>query len=363
MPQNRHFAAATIAAAVFLFLPPAFGAEENPANRLAGLGENAWLKLNPPREALSRAYSGNCFGGGLFWYFGGAHRSYMGNDVELYDPVKNEWQRSEKEWPEQEDINLMASVKAPRKLTTAKGRPWPGHTYQQVCWVPERQVFLMVGRSLTWSFDPHSMTWTCLTGDTAKGLGPTPAYQGSQSAHVVYDPNLKAPLLITTTGTNTVFAFDFEKRAWTPRKKPPLKWSELYSTYIASKKVHLVSGNKAEDGLWLYDAVKDEWKKLEDAPTAVIGTQALAYDAVHDVVLAVPRTEKPAPVRFWVLDVKTMAWSEVPAAEDGPTATALWAPLWFDEAHNVFLYECYETRGPDFEGGKASVWAYRFKKK
>jgi hypothetical protein len=71
----------------------------NPA--LVALPDNSWLNLQPKGTAYARMYSGCCAGGGHVWYFGGAHRAYKGNDVQLYDPRANEWiQATEPEWPE-----------------------------------------------------------------------------------------------------------------------------------------------------------------------------------------------------------------------------------------------------------------------
>jgi hypothetical protein len=332
-----------------------------PNPKLAALAENTWLKLNPKREALSRAYCGTAFGGGQLWYFGGAHRSYMGNDVDLYNPVKNQWRRSEIEWPEKEDVQLIASVRAPRKPVTPKGRPWTAHTYQQACYIPERKTFFYVGRGHTWEFDPAKMKWTCLAGVASKDKKPSPRYQGAQSFHVIYDPGLKAPVGIATTQSFGTFVYDFAKMEWKRRKNAPMKWAELYSTYLASKKVHLISGKK-KHGIWTFDAVKDEWKKLQDAPRQVIGTQALAYDAAHDVALVAPAGKRGEPVSFWKLDAKTMKWSEQKAANAGPKGKSLWAPMWYDANHGLFLYLNYESRGPAFKGGRSSIWAYRYKK-
>lgn len=329
--------------------------------KLLAMADNSWLKLSPKREPKSRAYSGACFGGGYFWYFGGAHRSYAGNEVEIYDPLRNVWTASEQEWPDKQDLHLIASVKAPRTPVTAKGRPWTAHTYQQVCWVPERKAFFLVSRGHTWEFDPAKMKWTCLAGVASKGKKPSPRYQGAQSIHVVYDPNLKAPLGITTTGPFGVHVYDYKKMEWKRRKNAPMKWAELYSTYLASRKLHLISGNK-KHGMWTYNAVTQEWKKLKDVPEKLLGTQALAYDSANDVVLAVAKTRKKGPPVMYRLDPKTLKWSEQKPANAGPATTGSWAPLWYDPDHNVFLYLNFEGRGPEFTGGKTSTWAYRYKK-
>jgi hypothetical protein len=329
--------------------------------KLVNMPENSWLRLEPPKSATSRAYSGCCFGGGLFWHWGGAHRSYMGNEVDLYDPVRNEWKSSEKEWPDETNLKLMAGVKAPRDPVSPKLRPWPGHSYQQVCYVPERKAFFMVNRGHTWEFSPETMEWTCLAGPASKGKKTSPRCQGAQSHHVIYDPSLKAPVLIMTTGPFGTFVYDYAKMEWRERKNAPMRWAELYSTYADSKKLHVVSGNK-KHGMWTYDAAKEEWKKLEGVPERLLGTQALAYDSTSDVVLAAAPNKGKAPLELFVMDPETMKWSEQKPANAGPSSGGLWAPMWYDADHQVFLYLNFESRGPDFKGGKTTTWAYRHKK-
>ena len=76
------------------------GAEAPLNPKLLALADSSWLNLKAAGMAKARMYSGACFGGGCLWYFGGAHRSYPGNDVELFDPRSNRWiQATEPETP------------------------------------------------------------------------------------------------------------------------------------------------------------------------------------------------------------------------------------------------------------------------
>jgi hypothetical protein len=219
----------------------------------------------------------------------------------------------------------------------------------------------MVNRGHTWEFSPETMNWTCLAGPASKGKKHSPRCQGGQSHHVIYDPTLKAPVMIMTTGPFGTFVYDYAKMEWTKRKNAPMRWAELYSTYVPTKKLHVVSWGK-EPYMYTYDAVKEEWKTLEGVPERLKGSKALAYDSANDVVLAVAPNKGKAPLELFVLDPKTMKWSEQKAANTAPATGHLFAPLWYDPDHNVFLHLNFEGRGPAFKGGKTTTWAYRYKK-
>ena len=103
---------------------------------LLSMPDNTWINLEPAGMGKARMYSGACFGGGFLWYFGGAHLSYPGNDVELYNPRSNTWiQATEAEMPERDSPNWKALTGGggSTKNLSPEGRPYTEHTYQQVC--------------------------------------------------------------------------------------------------------------------------------------------------------------------------------------------------------------------------------------
>jgi hypothetical protein len=145
-------------------LPDHLQASQQVLNQaLLSISDNTWINLEPAGMAKARMYSGACFGGGSFWYFGGAHRSYPGNDVELYSPRSNTWiQATEAEMPERGSPNWKALTGGggSTKNLSPKGCPYTEHTYQQVCWQPKRRrFFIVLVSSGTWEFDPKQRKW------------------------------------------------------------------------------------------------------------------------------------------------------------------------------------------------------------
>jgi hypothetical protein len=357
-----------MAAAMLLRLAAA-GAEPKLNETLLALPDNAWRKLDVKGTAKARMYSGACFGGGRLWYFGGAHRGYKGNDVELFDPRALAWtQATEAEWPAvgSADWKSMTSGGGTTRSLSTTGRPFTEHTYQQVCWQPgRRRFFIVLVSSGTWEFDPATRQWTHLTNRFEdKAADPRGSWAQNQ---VIYEPLLGAPVLIVGTGGDAArYQFDHECRAWkklgpTPEK---LKWNEPYMTYVPELGGHVASTSK--NGWFLFQVARGMLRPLE-APDALSHCQSLAYDSANKVVIALARQKTgkyTQTVKPWALDVATMKWTELSPPRPWPEGqcTGNWAKLWYDPDHNVHLFvnDVRRDREELFDGGVTETWAYRY---
>ena len=362
-------AAAMIAAATaHAAAEPAPDAPLNPT--LTAMPDNTWLNLRPASMAKARTYSGACFGGGLFWYFGGAHRGYKGNDVQLYDPRAGTWiQATEPEWPEvgSPDWKAMTGGGGTTHHLSPKGRPFTEHTYQQVCWQPgRRRFFIVLVSSGTWEFDPKRREWIHLI-NRFENPGAEPRGAWSHN-NVLYEPALEAPVLTVGSGSGNMYRFDHAKRAWQPLGPTPqeLNWNEFYSTYVPPWKCHLISTMKK--GWMTFDVPRRTVTPVE-APDALKGCHSLSYDAANRVVIALA-TRKVSKYRQtvtpWALDVATRKWTELTPAGPAPIGQAAgrWAALWYDPAHNIHLLVNFvrRDRAELYDGGLTETWAYRYKK-
>jgi hypothetical protein len=347
---------------------PAGKAPLNP--RLTAMGDSTWLRLGPKNVAKARTYSGACMGDGLLWHFGGAHRGYKGNDVQLYDPRADEWiQATEPEWPPvgSKDWKAMVGGGGTTWSLSPKGRPYTEHTYQQVCWQPRRRrFFIALVSSGTWEFDPLRREWIHLI-DRLKDRAADPRGSWAQN-HVLYEPSYAAPVLTVGTGEAVMYRFDHDKRRWqrlgtTP---PVLKWNEFYSTYVPDWKCHLIT--TAKKGWFRFDVPARKLTPVQ-APEALRGRQSLSYDAANHVVIALADRKVgryQQTVLPWVLDVRTMKWSAAKPKGPAPVgqATGRWNTLWYDPDHNVHLLINFVKRDRRelYDGGVTETWAYRHKK-
>lgn len=348
---------------------PAGEAPLNP--KLSPMPDNTWLRLRPKGMAKARTYSGACMGGGLLWHFGGAHRSYKGNDVQLYDPRANRWiQATQPEWPKVGSRDWKAMIGGGGMTTSLspKGRPYTEHTYQQVCWQPRRRRFFIVLLSSgTWEFDPTRRQWLHLV-NRLKDRSAQPGGHWAQN-HVLYEPAFEAPVLtVGSGGAAAMFRFDHAKRQWTRLGPTPaeLKWNEFYSTYVPDWSCHLIS--TARKGWFKFHVSQRKLTPIQ-APDALKAAQSLSYDAANHVVIALASRKLGKyrqTVLPWALDVRTLRWAELKPAGPAPAGqtTGRWATLWYDGDHNVHLLVNFVRRERKelFDGGTTETWAYRCKR-
>jgi len=343
--------------------------ELNP--RVLAMGDNTWLKMNPPREPDGRNYSGCCWGdwgqGGKIFYFGGAHFSYQYDDVDIYDMATNTWTRSWKPGriraePQKADDQKDGQDDRGTALRRAAeaGRLQATHTYQQVCWVPDRKVFFYVGWSGNWAFDPVKNRWTCLAlpplyQSGKKTLVPWTRW-AVQTHHCYYAPEVKAAAVVTTHRPQGDWLFDYGKMEWKNLSRDIRNMGgELYSTYVPPLGAQLISNRTGEMFLHKVTRERSSWKKLEDFPERLKGCEALAYDPANKVVVAVAPNRRRGPLALWVLEPKTMKWAEIKPSGASPRGSGLWAPLWYDRDHNAFFF-LNRTGQTGCE-----TWTYRYK--
>ncbi len=339
--------------------------------RLQAMNGLSWLHLEPEGMAKARMYSGACFGGGYLWYFGGAHRSYPGNEVELYDPRANEWiQATASESPPRgsPDWKALISGGGTTKSISPKGRPYTEHTYQQVCWQPGRKRFFVVLLSSgTWEFDPEKREWIHLI-DRFRNPERDPRGSWAQN-HVLYEPAFGAPVLVVGSGGDaTAYRFEHQERSWKRLGPIPqeLKWNEFYSTYVPEWKSHLISTMKK--AFFRFDVPNLALTPME-SPDVLHRSQVLSYDAANQVVLALA-VKKVSRYRQtvipWALDVQSLKWKELHPSGQAPVGqtAGAWATLWYDPAHNVhLLVNCVQRdRNELFDGGVTQMWALRLGK-
>ncbi len=364
------------AAILTLGTAPAARAGENGGRlnpRLLAMEDNTWLNLKPERTPKSRTYTGNCFGGGKFYYFGGGHFGYHKNDVELYDPATNVWTRvTEPELPEGEYSDW---VRTASKRAAPSGAPYVGgHTYQYTSWDPVRKRFFLPYRQCgVWEFDPEKAKWENIFSVFADPKPSTPHDMGPGTMagiHSAFEPGLGKPVTVITHRATGLYVFDYEKKEWVKHKPLPKGLgTELYSTYVDEWKAHLFANNgwkKGKTHFTRVDLVAGTSKLIESPEEMGKGglCMALSYDRANNVVVVMPRVKKDSTVSVWTLDVETLKWTEMKPAGERPkgTNTGKWAPLWYDPDHNVHLFLNNASRGAKFQGGRTETWAYRYKR-
>jgi hypothetical protein len=387
--------------------------------RVAALGDNQWVNLSPPRPPNNRRnYSGFCLGQGVLWFWGGGHKGYPANDVELFDIAANQW-RQVTEAESYDDIKGAQHLRNGEHswILTARKRPITQHSYQTFCWIPERKEFFGVLTPGTVEFDPEKKEWTFLTGPHAGKAGPlTPAKYASRKGKTVvtawktadgrevvpsdpraaadgqpvwktadgrdapdvgrptnigtmydafslvtYDPGIRKPVYVRCARDFKVF--DFGKLAWEDVKisGPAVKSrDDSYATWVPDVGRHIVSSKGW--GWWWLDMSRLQREKIEGLPDELVGCQALTYDSLNKVVLAIARS---GDALLWVFDPVKSTFAKVPPAKSpdlprgrgnrtGPSLPGAWANFWYDRRHNTCVL-VVPGRPAD------ETWAYRYR--
>lgn len=350
-----------------------------PPPSLTELADNTWQRAMPvasqryiPRSAtpsdvletqaepVGRSYSG-CFylPSGKVFYFGGAHGSYPGNDVEVYDIAANAWTQQYK--PEVCALSdgacngLYSYGRTSAK--TPLGRPYCAHVYQQFAWDPVAQKFIGTFGSRTWAYEPVAKTWTELLS----------SYPGSTGGDIstlqmfAYDLDLQS-VLFAQTATEARGLYKWTGSAWQFVVDFPADinaaWLALYSTYIPDLHVHLVTGNTQT---WKFQAPTLTWTPVAALPANV---KDFDYDTRNKVVIAVGRdTVSNLPVTMWAYDPVTDVWTSLNVNAPAPMQN-LWSGglqlLRYDSTTNLFIYLA-ATAGGGNNGGTVQTWGYRYK--
>ena len=357
--------------------------------KIMAMADNTWLKMSPERNAKGRQYCGPCYGGGKLFYFGGGHFSWPYNDVELYDLATDAWEqvtkpevppeceerfRNPKTATSGEVVRDCSKIAAER--ASPSGAPYMGgHTYQYTSWDPVRERFFLPYRQCgTWEFDPAARKWENILNIFEEPRPKTPHNLGGGlmgGIHSTFVPQLGKPVAVITQRSRGIHVFDYEAKAWKLHKPLPkaLTSMELYSTYVDEWKAHLFSLNKWKEttGAFMKVDLAAGTATAIESPKDMVQCHAVSYDSANKVVMVMPRVDIPESrtdtVAVWALDVKTLKWTEMkPEGTPKGNNIAMWAPLWYDAAHNAHIFLNNVGRGATFQGGKTETWAYRYKR-
>jgi hypothetical protein len=320
--------------------------------QVENLGDNSWLKMNPPREPDARNYTGTCWSEYGVWYWGGGHFSYACDDIDFYDMETNTWTRSYTPTCYQWEYDQGAP--------TPQGTVYPRHTYQQVAWDPVQQLFFYFNKGRTWTYDPVAKDWTVVAGEDGPSGSVSPVTStGIQHHGCIYSPDLQAPLALLSSNPRRVYRWDSNTQTWNQRSggfAPVSNWTETYSAYMSSHNLHFMSF-PGDQSFYTYDAVAESWSKVSDAPGEIVGSKSLAYDPDNDIVLLVNGRDSKV---FYAYHPQTDNWEKINASGaptgDGTSACQDFTGLWYDRDHKAFFFL---NRDDNYHG---KTWVYRYKK-
>ena len=389
--------------------PALLAAEERKNERLAALGDNSWLYLDPQpsarlvleerradspvrritsKEPYFREYTSPAYGAGKLIYFGGGHSGYWGNDVEVYDPLENTWRQSyPPKCPPRDDSTYYSGDSERSYVDPATGEPQPYvlHGYARTGFDAGLGLYVSTtmfpakterdAKTKEWSlidqtfglagFDAATNRW--------KLLATMPNELVSGQTGLSYDSDLKGLVGFSSGG---VFLLKDEKwKRMGDANVPVAASGGAAAVYLPHVNSHLIAvlghGGKEEQGqLTLYDMAKKQGRKVESLPEELRqrigpGTGAynlvMSYDEANERVVVMSASKERLP-DVWTFDMASDRWEKLPAAVGAPKLFSDFepgvgrAPLVYDPIHQVFLVV---LRKNEF----VETWAYRYRAK
>jgi len=388
---------------------------------------NAWTKANPTpssrwkpvpqnpdpnsqrlvtrSEPFGRSYTGIAYGKGNIYYFGGAHGSYPGNDVETYNIANNIWKQSYKPNVPPSGDPVYGSGGSPYSWVdprTGEVRPYTIHGYGRTAYHPGLDSYVcsasfcktVSGSPGNYSctdpdhgnpnkvelvsFNPNSNKWTRIASM------PGGAYDLTQ-----WDSGLGGFLAVN--GSNIQL---FQNGSFSPYDTAKIGGNKVIlsagsgsggsaSVYIQELKSHLFAvmpagnccGDYRQGHLYLYNSIKKTLKEITSVPASLKnqfapeGNFVMAYDNTNKKVVGLSAVDKSlggdSQIQTWIYDPFVDTWEQLPISASSPLVPGFSAnsrtPFQYDPINNVFIL--LVQRSVSGSDGVVQTWVYRYKQK
>jgi hypothetical protein len=371
----------------------AFPVDTQWVETLAGLGDNEWAAANPhdrlvyqpiacktcteadhlrqisEPNPINRNWSDFVIGDGVVFNHGGGHNTHPGNDVDVYFIEANQWEvQYPPEVPFYPSTEYKQVTSGPNPSTISpQGRPWGGHTSQQMVFDPAGHRFIVVRKSGTWAYDLTTQ-WTLVAGPT---LGTFSPMWNVNAGVVLYDANRDLVVAVSKAGSRSVFELDPDVDVWGPRIPVPsgvtFPGGNIYGASAPDRDEMYVFGyGDTGQHLYRYFPETHGWQLVTSVPFTVQQRKPVFdYDSAHGVVVFVlqPRQELGVAMELWVWDPEHDTWQQLPQTGVHPLGKyGLNHQFAYDAVHNVFIGLEKRTNYcgvQDSCGGLTRTWVYR----
>jgi hypothetical protein len=330
--------------------------------QIPDLPDNTWALLRPTLhngEVEARSYSGICYDSdrGSIYYFGGAHGSYLGNDVDEFNVADNNW----REHYPAEFVNSCCNAGLCGTCSgggddgiSPTGKPATAHTYTAYTYSSKEKAFVYFARSSgTWLYYPATTRWVKRNRAPVRESDPL-----GRSA--VYVP--EKDLVYVKFVNGEFYTYNINTDAWT-RKTPYPDWtSDAVILYVKKENaIYLVRQRIAK-----YSIEKDTWTDL--GPTlAGKAIPGAAYDSHNNVILQIVGYDDNSPVYSMLhkFDITTGQWERIKPISLPPFNNTRYYEFTFDPINNVFILlrpvVNYSRPGDYFSHDDMNTYIYRYK--
>ncbi len=325
---------------------------------------NTWVKRSPVEGAPASprlGYEGDCV-----WYakhrvllrYGGHNQGGGGEqhaEAWTYDPFTAKWTFKE---PNTSPPGICCGQQNVYDPVRGRYIRFPAFSLSHG-WQWPREIYL--NNDTVWTYDLETNTW--------RDMRPLPAPQVSPLRCASWDSHEEVVVVFGGEGNQEgTVVYDPHANTWT-RKKPkpqPEFRSGGNMAYDAARRLHVLFGTQFSDDprTWAYDIAKNEWKDLkpEKMPPTDHNDAVLAYDALHEVIVAIVKISQAkaeADKRrrgTRAYDAGRNAWTrmnppEEPDAGGNRTRVLAFAP----ELGLTILENCIQVE----KKREQQVWTYR----
>ncbi len=365
-----------------------------PSGSLANLPNNTWIKLSPTFSPSgwsglqARSYSGMAWDDkdGLLIDFGGGHGSYLGNDVDLFNPSVTTWTQayppefapyvsggSTSTDPYTALTNGTLPIPSAVQANTPTGKPWCAHTYQAMAFNNNGVMLYIDLRLTTWTYTP-SGGWVKMSPSA------TPTAWDSLGNSLVYCPDIDTFVLFTPGGQTWTYKYTGSLTApWTQitGTGPSSRQHHAMAYDSVNHKVVLFGGDSGGDrnDTWLFDTISKGWTNAMPSGQIPPPREAhgLAYDSKNGVVIAyggrfVSGNTVTLLDDMYMYQVASNTWLQVQQPALRPSAAGnglIFGGFVYSPKYNVFFLKNdangYIRPSGDQSYALTDTWAYRYR--
>ncbi len=365
--------------------------------KLAGLGDNTWMKMSPkfvyhPDQIAALKKAGRkphyfchtkCEASLAYdasanrtIYFGGCSSGY-GNNLWVYNCSNDIWTQIHPDIFKYLDVEKNGKRYHKRYRENPKAVP-PGCCYHGTCYDSDRKVFALCRdnrgatgwappwlhkrplNNFVWLYDSATKKWIFTERN---GVVPKVYITGVRWA---YDRVKKECVL---AGGGVLWAYKTATNTWrkiTPKGPSAKPGNTSCWVYMSREKKFLLfkalkKKNPGKDTTWLYDPKEEKWENVtpKDGPVKR-GSAAMCYDSLNNVAVMIGGWEEKPSVKLkdgtWVFDPSKRTWTQMKTTPC-PPASGNNYQMSYDMVNNVAVY----VSGPRIH--KPDTWVYRYKRR